>query len=117
MDPGGRAVSSNDLSLMPDQQLLVMAGTIESKHNWFLGNLHGVWVYEMATGRKYQVAELNEALSESLGLDSGKRVIYWTNANTVDQGSWIYIGIHTQPSDATAIARLLALRISRKSKP
>lgn len=112
IDPKGRSVYSNNLSLTPDRKLLVLAGTIQSKHNWYLGNLHGVWIYDIASGRKYLAAKLNDALTDSFGMTARKLDIYWTNADTRDKDGWIYVGIHIT-SDTNSHARLLALRIHR----
>jgi hypothetical protein len=113
IDPKGRAVDSNNLSLTPDQTRLVLAGTIESKHNWYLGHIHGVWVYEFESKRRYFAAKLNDALSDSFGTNARKLKIYWTNADTRDRDGWIYIGIHTI-SGTNSQARLLALRVHQK---
>lgn len=111
IDPGDRAVFSNDLSFTPDKKKLVLAGSIMSRDNWFLGSLHGVWIYEIETGRKILAANLNDVLSESFGVDASKLDMYWTNADTVDENGWIYIGIHILPSDLNSRARLLGIRI------
>ena len=113
IDPRGRAVDSNNLSLTPDKTRLVLAGTIESKDNWYVGRIHGVWIYEIQSGRRYFAARLNDALTKSFGTPSGKLRIYWTNADTRDKDGWIYVGIHII-SDADSQARLLALRIHPK---
>jgi len=112
LDPDGRAVDSNNLSLSQDGRLLVMAGTVEPGRWWFGKHEHGVWVYELATGRREQVARINDLLSRSLGVDSGRKLIYWTNANTVDRAGWIWVGIHTMPSDEGSVARLVGIRVS-----
>jgi hypothetical protein len=118
MDPQGRDVYSNDLSLTPDGKLLVLAGTIVGDEGfWGKTNLHGVWVYEIESGKKYLAADIGEVLSESFGRNMKSRKIYWTNANTVDEKGWIYIGIHDSynlSSDQKPKARLLALRIQQK---
>lgn len=111
IDPGDRAVDSNDLSLKPGTGELVLAGTVVRGAIGFRESIHGVWIYRPGNGRKYFAARLNEALTESYGVDTGKLNLYWTNANTVDEDGWIYIGIHTLPSDQHARARLLALKI------
>jgi hypothetical protein len=113
IDPRGRAIDSNNLSLTPDKTRLVLAGTIESKDNWYLGRIHGVWIYEIDSGRRYFAAKLNDALTYSFGTNAGKLRIYWTNADTRDKDGWIYVGIHIV-SDANSQARLLALRIHSK---
>jgi hypothetical protein len=112
IDPRGRAVYSNNLSLTPDNKRLVLAGTIESK-DWHLGEVHGVWIYEIGSGRKYFAAKLNDALTESFGTNARRFRIYWTNADTRDKDGWIYIGIHID-SHENSQARLLALRIHSK---
>ena len=61
-----------------------------------------------------QVAELNEAMSRSMGIRSQHHLLYWTNANTVDADDWIWIGVHTMPPDATSVARLVGVRISKR---
>jgi hypothetical protein len=113
IDPRGRAVDSNNLSFTPDKTRLVVAGTIQPKDNWYLGRIHGVWIYETDSGRRYFAAKLNDALTESFGRRAGELSIYWTNADTRDKNGWIYIGIHIL-SDANSQARLLALRIHSK---
>jgi hypothetical protein len=113
IDPRGRPVDSNSLSLTPDQSRLVLAGSINSKHNWHLGQVHGVWIYEIDSGRRYFSAKLNDALSESFGRNARKLKIYWTNADTRDDNGWIYVGIHII-SDTDSQARLLALRVHPK---
>jgi len=115
IDPRGREVFSNNLSLSTDRKILVLAGTIESPYNPFRGNLHGVWVYELETGRRWQIAELNEVISRSLGINSEQHLIYWTNANTLDRDGWIWIGIHTMPSGSNAVARLIGIKVSRQA--
>jgi hypothetical protein len=114
IDPKGRAIFSNDLSLTPDLEKLVLAGTIVSRNNWFLGSIHGVWVYDIHSGEKIFAARLNDALTKSFGIKASTFDIYWTNANTVDDEGWIYVGIHLLPSDASSAARLLAIRIHAK---
>ena len=99
--------------MTPDKKLLVLAGTVEPKDNRYLGRIHGVWIYEIASGRKYFAAKLNDALTESFGMNAGKFKIYWTNADTRDKDGWIYIGIHIV-SDENSQARLLALRVRSK---
>jgi hypothetical protein len=111
IDPKGRAVFSNDLSFTRDKKKLVLAGSISSRDNWFRGSLHGVWIYEIETGRKILAANLNDVLSESFGVDVSKLDMYWTNADTVDENGWIYVGMHILPSDLKSRARLLAIRI------
>lgn len=111
IDPEGRAVSSNDLSLRPGKEELVVAGTIVSPQFGFLGCTHGVWIYDAAAGKKYFAGRLDEAMSESFGVDTRRLELYWTNANTVDDEGWMYVGIHTLPSDDRTRARLLALKI------
>ncbi len=111
IDPGNRAVFSNDMSFAPDNKKLVVAGSIASRDNWFQGSLHGVWIYEIETGRKILAANLNDVLSESFGVNANKLDLYWTNADTVDGNGWIYLGIHILPSDRNSRARLLAMRI------
>ena len=91
----------------------MLAGTVKSSYNPFRGNLHGVWVYELETGRRWQIATLNDVISRSLGINSEQRVIYWTNANTLDREGWIWIGISTMPFDAHATARLIGIRVSQ----
>ena len=113
IDPRGRPVDSNNLSVTPDRTRLVLAGTIESKDNWYLGRIHGVWIYEISSGRRYLAAKLNDALTSSFGTNSGQLPIYWTNADTRDEDGWIYLGIHII-SDTHSEARLLALRIHSK---
>lgn len=113
IDPRGRAIDSNNLSVTPDSKLLVLAGTIEPKDNWYLGRIHGVWIYEIDSGRRYFAAKLNDALTESFGRRAGNLKIYWTNADTRDKDGWIYVGIHIL-SDANSQARLLALRVHSK---
>ena len=113
IDPRGRFVDSNNLSLTPDMRRLIVAGTIEPRDNWYLGRIHGVWIYELQSGRKYFAAKLNDALTTSFGTNAGKLRIYWTNADTRDKNGWIYVGIHIL-SDANSQARLLALRIHPK---
>lgn len=113
IDPRGRAIYSNNLSVTPDKKRLVLAGTIESKDNWHLGSIHGVWIYEIDSGRRYFAAKLNDALTNSFGMNTGKLRIYWTNADTRDNNGWIYIGIHID-SEVNSQARLLALRIHSK---
>lgn len=113
IDPRGRAIYSNNLSVTPDKTRLVLAGTIESKDNWYLGKIHGVWIYEIQSERRYFAAKLNDALTNSFGTQAGKLRIYWTNADTRDKDGWIYIGIHIV-SKADSQARLLALRIRSK---
>ena len=113
IDPRGRAIDSNNLSVTADKTSLVVAGTIESKDNWHLGRLHGVWIYEIESARKYFAAKLNDALTNSFGTRAGKLRIYWTNADTRDKDGWIYIGIHVV-SDTNSQARLLALRVHSK---
>jgi hypothetical protein len=115
IDPRGRAVYSNNLSVTPDGTRLVVAGTIDSKDNWRLGNVHGVWIYEIATGRRWLAAKLNDALTRSFGTNSRGLKIYWTNADTRDGNGWIYVGIHII-SDVDSEARLLALRILPKNR-
>jgi hypothetical protein len=115
IDPRGRAINSNNLSVTPDKTRLVLAGTIESKDNWYLGNIHGVWIYEIESGRRYFAAKLNDALTDSFGMYARKLRIYWTNADTRDRDGWIYVGIHIV-SDANSQARLLALRIHPKER-
>lgn len=110
IDPRGRAVFSNNMSLTCDNSLLVVAGTVESAR----GNEHGIWLREIATGKNMQVAKLNEAMSRSMGIRSQHRLLYWTNANTVDANDWIWIGVHTMPPDATSVARLVGVHISKK---
>ena len=113
IDPRGRAVYSNNLSVTPDRKRLVLAGTIESKDNWYLGKLHGVWIYDIASARKHFAAKLNDALTDSFGMPAGKLQIYWTNADTRGRDGWIYVGLHTI-SDTNSQARLLALRVHPK---
>jgi hypothetical protein len=113
IDPRGRAVDSNNLSVTPDKKRLVLAGTIEPKDNWYMGRIHGVWIYEIESGRRYFAAKLNDALTDSFGTRSGKLRIYWTNADTRDKDGWIYVGLHIV-SDENSQARLLALRIHPK---
>ena len=113
IDPRGRAVYSNNLGMTPDKTRLVLAGTIESKDNWYLGKIHGVWIYEIDSGRRYFAAKLNDALTNSFGRQSGKLKLYWTNADTRDKNGWIYVGIHIF-DDANSQARLLALRVRSK---
>jgi hypothetical protein len=113
IDPRGRAVDANDLSFTPDLSRLIVAGTIDSKNNWHLGNLHGVWIYDVGPGRKYLAAKLNRVLTRSFGRRAGNLKIYWTNADTRDENGWIYIGIHII-SDVKSEARLLALRVHPK---
>jgi hypothetical protein len=115
IDPRGRAINSNNLSVTPDKTRLVLAGTIESKDNWYLGNIHGVWIYEIESRRRYFAAKLNDALTDSFGMYARKLRIYWTNADTRDRDGWIYVGIHIV-SDANSQARLLALRIHPKER-
>jgi hypothetical protein len=110
IDPRGRSVFSNNMSLTSGNSLLVVAGTVESR----LGNEHGIWLRDLANGKKVQVAKLNEAMSRSMGIASQDRLLYWTNANTVDADDWIWIGVHTMPPDATSVARLVGVRISKK---
>ena len=114
IDPWGRAVFSNDLSYLADANSLLLAGTIESPDNRNLGNTHGLWLYEIATGKRYLVAQLDEAITKSFGIDAGRLLIYWNNANTVGDAGWVYMGIKTMPTDATSRARLLAIRIQPK---
>ncbi len=113
IDPRGRAIDSNNLSLTPDKTRLVLAGSIESKDNWHLGRIHGVWIYEIKSGRRYFAAKLNDALTSSFGTRAGKLRLYWTNADTRDNDGWIYVGIHIT-SATNSQARLLALRIHSK---
>ena len=115
IDPRGRSIDSNNLSVSPDGKRLVLAGTIESKDNWHMGRIHGVWIYEMESGRRYFAAKLNDVLSDSFGTNAGKLGIYWTNADTRDKDGWIYVGIHTF-ADKNPQARLLALRIHSKAQ-
>jgi hypothetical protein len=110
IDPQGRPVASNNLSVTPDKTRLVLAGTIESKDNGHRGNIHGVWIYEIGSGRKYFAAQLNDALTDSFGVDTSKLNMYWTNADTRDGNGWIYVGVHID-SDANSQARLLALKV------
>jgi len=114
IDPWGRAINANNLSLTPDKRRLVVAGTIESKDNWYLGNIHGVWVYEIESGQRYFAAKLNDALTDSFGMNARRQGIYWTNADTRDGAGWIYVGIHIE-SDMNPQARLLALRVHPKT--
>jgi hypothetical protein len=115
IDPRGRPVDSNNMSVTPDTALLVVAGTIESKHNWHLGHVHGVWIYEIKSGRRYLAAKLNDALTESFGTRAGRLRIYWTNAGTRDSDGWIYMGIHTL-AGAKSEGRLLALRVHARDR-
>lgn len=115
IDPDGREVYSNNLSETPDGRYLVVAGSV-APGRWLPGrHEHGIWIFEPKTGARRQVAELNAVLSRSLGLDSDRKLIYWTNVNTVDNDGWIWIGIHTQPSDENSIARLIGIRLSEPS--
>jgi hypothetical protein len=115
IDPGGRAVYSNNLSLPGDGRFLVVAGTV-APGRWMPGkHEHGVWVFELHSGRRQQVARLNDVISRSLGMDSDRTLIYWTNSNTVDEDGWVWIGIHTMPSDDQAQARLIGIRVSEPS--
>jgi hypothetical protein len=115
IDPRGRAVFSNDLSLVGGGRLLVVAGTVESRFPRLRGNEHGVWVYDLDAGRSWQVARLEDALSRSMGISSERHCLYWTNAGTVDADGWIWIGVSTMPSDDEAIARLVGIRVSAKT--
>jgi hypothetical protein len=115
IDPEGRAVYSNNLSVTPDKMRLVLAGTIESKGDEDPGNVHGVWIYEIESGRRYLAADLGAAITESFGVSARDLRIYWTNADTRDDDGWIYVGIHIV-SDANSQARLLALRIRAKER-
>jgi hypothetical protein len=112
IDPQGRAVYSNNLSVTPDNKRLVIAGTVETKDN-LQGQVHGVWIYEIDSGQRYFAAKLNDVLTDSFGRNARKFKIYWTNADTRDKDGWIYIGIHID-SHENSQARLLALRIHPK---
>ncbi len=115
IDPAGHPVYSNNLSLTLSKKQVVLAGTIlTSKWLFWKSNLHGVWTYEIESGKKYRVANLGKILSESLGIDVRKRKIYWTNANTVDKNGWIYIGLHTLPFESVSMTRLMAIRVKQK---
>lgn len=113
IDPEGRAIYSNNLSVTPDEARLVLAGTIESERNGDPENIHGVWIYEIESGRRYFTANLSDALTDSFGVPAGALRIYWTNADTRDGDGWIYVGIHII-SDENPQARLLALRVHPK---
>jgi hypothetical protein len=115
IDPEGRAIDSNNLSVARDGTLLVLAGTIEAEESGRRENTHGVWVYEIGSGRRYFAANLADALTDSFGRSAGELRIYWTNADTRDRDGWIYVGIHTF-SGANPQARLLALRIHPKER-
>jgi hypothetical protein len=115
IDPHGRPVVSYNLSLTPDGTSLVVAGTVEPKHNSYRGYVHGVWLYEIESGRRYYAAKLNDALSESFGRDASGLKLYWTNADTRGSDGWIYIGVHII-SATDPHARLLALRVHRKGR-
>jgi hypothetical protein len=115
IDPSGRRIYANDLSVTADKKRLVLAGSIEPKDNWHLGSIHGVWVYEIDSGRRYFAAKLNDALTTSFGADASKLRLYWTNADTGDKHGWIYVGIHIV-SDADSQARLLALRVHPQTR-
>ena len=116
IDPRGRAVFSNNLSQANNGELLVVAGTVEPRTWLSREHEHGVWAYAPATGRRWQLALLNEVLSRSLGLASEKYRIYWTNANTVDADGWIWIGISTMPFDESARARLIGIRVTQPAR-
>ena len=110
IDPRRQSIFSNNMSLTSDNSLLVVAGTVEERR----GNEHGIWLRELASGNTMKVAELNEAVSRSMGIRSQQHLLYWSNANTVDADDWIWIGVHTMPPDATSVARLVGVRISKK---
>lgn len=115
IDPEDRKVFSNNLSLSGDGRFLVLAGSI-APGRWLPGrHEHGVWIFEPGTGRRRQVADLNELMSRSLGRDSGRTLIYWTNSNTVDEAGWIWIGIHTMPADENSVARLIGIRVTESA--
>lgn len=128
IDPDGRAIFSNNLSQSLGGELLVVAGTVQSPSwlprdndphaspSWLpRDHDHGVWVFELETGRRRQVARLNDPISRSLGINSEKSLIYWTNANTVDSDGWIWIGINTMPSGEQSVARLIGIRVSEQN--
>jgi hypothetical protein len=116
IDPAGRPVSSNNLSLTSDQRLLVLAGTVTSRDRWYRGAVHGIWIYDTATGDKTFAADLNAVLTESFAVDAERFNIYWTGVNAVDATGWIYVGIHSLPSDANARVRLLAIKVRHKAE-
>ena len=113
IDPKGRPVDGNSLSLTPDSTRLVLLGSITSKHPWYRGHIHGVWIYDIESGRRDFAAQLNDALTESFGVTSGRLELYWTSADTRDGNGWIYLGIHVV-SDTDSEARLVALRVHEK---
>jgi hypothetical protein len=115
IDPKGRAVDSNNLTVMPDKAHLVLAGTIASKENWYLGNVHGVWIYEIQSGRRWLAANLTDALTDSFGTNAGRLRIYWTNADTRGRDGRIYMGIHIDSAERSE-ARLLTLKIHPKDR-
>jgi hypothetical protein len=116
IDPDGRPVYSNNLSVTPDKAHLVVAGTIDSKDNWYLGHVHGVWIYEIASGRRYLAARLDDAVTASFGANARRLKLYWTNADTRDAAGWIYIGVQSD-ADQNSEARLLALRVRPNERP
>ena len=115
IDPQGRDVFSNNLSYLPAANSLLLAGTIDAGGSWFRGNIHALWLYEIATGRRCLVARLDETIAESFGTDPRHLLIYWNNANTVGDDGWVYIGIQPLEGDASSEARLVAVRVQRRT--